>query len=490
MPSVSTAKLGTPQLSSATVRDSKGAAPDAARCSTTISASSRSAASAVISASRRFSSVAVDHQHRQRAHPAQIGPGQPGRRQRRRRGHPHPGPAPLGQLTFEFVRVLRISLGQYRFGEGVAIGTAQRDARVRQVGVDREVAVARLVGAAAGGGHAGAGQRDHQLARQRPGRRFRRRYHLGHGHRANIFVAQSNPHSSGETEPAVGRVVQRPRQVLGVHGAGPVVQQRETAADDGVAHLADRHGARHRTRPAQPQQPILAGELIDGGAAVHPAHAVPQRQCLCVAQYFADSAPCDQPLAQRSAVRPHLRRRFRRAHHRTLGQQMPRALALRGVGRVFVIDGEFVAHPPVRDRFTSVVHQRHHRPATGRADRQPVVLVLDLVPGQRLPAGPLARGNQAVAAPAQRSDVAGQPGDRPPVVLDHRGQLGTVGVAQPHPRGQRWVDPRRDDVGALLRQGFQTTTSPPIAPDSNASELSRAARPSSQESRQPVSRSR
>ena len=51
----------------------------------------------------------------------------------------------------------------------------ERDPRVGQIGVDVEVAVARLVGAAAGGRDAGADQRDHQLARQRPRHRLGRR---------------------------------------------------------------------------------------------------------------------------------------------------------------------------------------------------------------------------------------------------------------------------------------------------------------------------
>ena len=55
-----------------------------------------------------------------------------------------------------------------------------------------------------------------------------------------------------------------------------IVQQRESAPDDGVADLADRHGARHRARPAQPQQLVGVGEVVDRGGAVDPVDAVPQ----------------------------------------------------------------------------------------------------------------------------------------------------------------------------------------------------------------------
>ena len=130
----------------------------------------------------------VDHQHRQRPHSTQVGAGQPHLRQPGRRRHPQPGPAGLGQLPVEFFGVDRIGPRQHGFGEGVAGWPAQRDPRIRQVGVDVEVAVAGLVGTAAGGRDAGADQRDHQVARQRARHRLVGRHHLGHRHRPHRIV--------------------------------------------------------------------------------------------------------------------------------------------------------------------------------------------------------------------------------------------------------------------------------------------------------------
>lgn len=171
--------------------------------------------------------AAVDHQHRQRPRVAQVGIRQPHRGQRRVGRHPQPGPAGRGQLTPQLVGVGRVGVGQHGRGEGVAAQPAQHDTHVGQVGVDLEVAVARPVGGAAGGRDARPDQRDQQLPGQRTGRRLRRRHHLSH--------------------------------------------RQAPEADDGVADLADRHDPRHQARPAQPHQPVGAGELVDGGAAVHPA---------------------------------------------------------------------------------------------------------------------------------------------------------------------------------------------------------------------------
>ncbi|CKR25949.1 Uncharacterised protein [Mycobacterium tuberculosis] len=262
---------------------------------------------------------AVDHQHRQRARCPQVRAGQPGPRQRVRGRHPHPGRAGLRQLPLQFGGVGRGGLGQHGLGERVAVRPTERDPGVRQIGIDIEVAVARLVGAAAGRGDARADQRDHQVARHRAGHRLRRRHHLGHRHRAHP-IAGAYPHRRGQPEPAVGRVVQGPRMLGGVHRFGPLVQQRETPPDDGVPHFADRHGAGYRTRPAQPQQAVFPGELVDAGAAVHPVDAVPQGECLRVAQQGADPPPHDQPLTERAAVCLHLRRACRGAHHRPRGQ--------------------------------------------------------------------------------------------------------------------------------------------------------------------------
>ena len=106
-----------------------------------------------------------------------------------------------------------------------------------------------------------------------------------------------------------------------------VVHQAEAATDHRVTDLADRHRARHRARPAQPQQPVLAGEFVDGGAAVDPVDAVPQRDRLRVAQQPSMRPRDDDPLTQRTAVGAARRRAY--ADEQTtgpFGQQMPRPL--------------------------------------------------------------------------------------------------------------------------------------------------------------------
>ena len=177
VPSASTAKLGTPRLSSATVRASKGSMPAAACWVTGISASSRSLGHRSDRSVQVCVVDTVDDQHRQRAHSTQVGAGHPHLGQRPAflsRRHPHPGPAGLGQLPLEFVGVHRLGRASTSLVKALRAGPPSAIRSIRQVGVDVEVAVARLVGAAAGGRDAGADQRDHQLARQPAGRPPRR----------------------------------------------------------------------------------------------------------------------------------------------------------------------------------------------------------------------------------------------------------------------------------------------------------------------------
>ena len=234
------------------------------------------------------------------------------------------------------------------------------------------------------------------------------------------------------------------------------MQQREAAADDRVTDLAHRHRPRHRARPAQPQQLVLAGELVDRGAAVHPRHVMPQRQRLRVAQHRTDPPSNDHPLTHRCAVALHrLGGEAGRDDHRPLGQQVPRALARLRVCRVLVVDRQLVADPPVGEKLAAVVGQGRHRAAAGRVDPQPVALVGDLrkiTAVQGFPARRRRSRDQAVGAPAQRRDVAGQPADRPPAVLDQCGQLVAVGVEHPHTVSERLGQPRRHHVGSLVRQ--------------------------------------
>jgi hypothetical protein len=158
------------------------------------------------------------------------------------------------------------------------------------------------------------------------------------------------------------------RGVDGPLGAG-LVQQRETAPDHRVGDFAHRHRPRHRTRPAQPQQLVGAGEFVDGGAAVDPRDVVPQRQRLGVAQHLAEPPPHHQPLAEWPAVALHrLGGVTRRGDDRPFGQQVPRTLAGLRVRRVFVVHRELVAHSSFGDQLAAAVGQRRHRAAAGRID--------------------------------------------------------------------------------------------------------------------------
>ena len=67
-------------------------------------------------------------------------------------------------------------------------------------------------------------------------------------------------------------------------------------------------------------------------------------QRLGVAQHVPDRAAHHQALAQRRCgKRAPMAAEGRRAHHRPAGQQVPRALAGVGVGRVLLVDRQFVA---------------------------------------------------------------------------------------------------------------------------------------------------
>ena len=237
------------------------------------------------------------------------------------------------------------------------VGPAERDAGVGQVGVDGEIAVSRLVGAAAGRGDAGADQRDHQLTRQRRRLRLRRRHHLGHRHRAHAARRR------GPAPPTTTRTSRRrgcpasTGAVAAVDGAtrAAVVHQPEAAADHRVTDLAHRQRARHRARPAQPQQAVGTGELVDGGPAVDAGHAVPQRQGLRVAQHITDAAADDQPLAERAAVGLH-----RGRHRPTSRPPAPSAAGATGLRRP-------ADAPDTRRRRPARCRPRRRRSARDRA---------------------------------------------------------------------------------------------------------------------------
>ena len=259
-----------------------------------------------------ISAVAGDDQHRKRQDRAEVGVGTPHPVQWRHGRHPHPGLTGGGQLAVQFGGVGVVGGGKHRGGERVVVRPTQRNAGVRQVGVDREVAVAGAVVAAAGGRHAGAHQRDHQIAGRFTRGPLRRRHDFGDRHRPSL-IADSDPDARRQPEPAVRGVVQRPRVVGGVDGVIVtllvVVQEAESAADDGVANLADRHRARHRARPAEPNQLVRTGEVVNPGAAIQPVQPLPQRQGLGVAQGVTDRAGDGDPLSQRTPEGPHRCRR-------------------------------------------------------------------------------------------------------------------------------------------------------------------------------------
>ena len=193
---------------------------------------------------------------------------------------PTPGPgrsAPAGGRALSVYA--GSACGQHGFGEGVAGGSAQRDPHVGQIGVDVEVAVARLVRAAAGGGDTGADQRDHQLARQRPGHRLRRRHHLGHRDRPH-GVAYPDSRRRGQAEPAVGGVVQRPQVLRGVHravatgvGCSNAKPRPTTASPTSLTGMAPGTGHGHRSRSKR-SAPVNSSMVVRQSTRGTPRHRV------------------------------------------------------------------------------------------------------------------------------------------------------------------------------------------------------------------------
>ena len=168
-------------------------------------------------------------------------------------------------------------------------------------------------------------------------------------------------------------------------GAG-FVQQREAAPDHRVADLAHRHRPRDGARPAQPQQLVLAGELVDRGAAVHARNVVPQRQRLGVAQHRADPArarPAARPAASGSTARIPRRRWTRRppgpwAADATAPRPPP---GVPGTRRTPPARCRPSRRRAVRGRRRSATTPRRRWPV----DPKPIAVVADLVPLHRLP---------------------------------------------------------------------------------------------------------
>ena len=220
VPSESIAKPGTPRLSGATVRGTQtGPIPLPRPGVTVISASARSwgsEATAVRSALSRLAMTSTGSV----AHPAGLRPAST----RSPAGLPPAADlaGPLSaQLPFDLVAVDRVGRGEDLVGEGVLIGAAERDAGVRQVGVDAQAAVAGLVGAAL----------QVAVTRRAPARPPG---HAPPGPIGSVGATTSATATArtpsrrrrGQPEPAVGRVVQCPRVLGGVNGLTILNQAR------------------------------------------------------------------------------------------------------------------------------------------------------------------------------------------------------------------------------------------------------------------------
>ena len=218
-------------------------------------------------------------------------------------------------------------------------------------------------------------------ARQRGRRRLRRRHHLGHRHRTHPLprvrtatrtrTAEDNPNQpyaglssvhgwtaeSTADSPPPSCINPNPRPIT----ASPTSL---TGSAPGTGH-----GQRSRNRRSAPVNSSI------GGPAFHPGHIVPQRQSLRVAQQFPDAAGDDHPLTQRSAVGLHLRPIRRRADHRPLRQQVPRALAGLRMGGILVVDGQLVADLAAGDQLATRrgLDQRDHPATARRIHPEPVV---------------------------------------------------------------------------------------------------------------------
>ena len=76
--------------------------------------------------------------------------------------------------------------------------------------------------------------------------------------RGRIGRAEGDPRRRAESEPVVGRMVERERDFGDVH-----VRPSEGPADDGVARFRDRCPALHDRREAEPEQPVVAVVVMD-----------------------------------------------------------------------------------------------------------------------------------------------------------------------------------------------------------------------------------
>ena len=182
---------------------------------------------------------------------------------------------------------------------------------------------------------------------------------------------------------------------------------------------------------------------------------MPQRQGLGVPQHLTDGAADDDALTQWAAVGLHrFRGRGRRALHRAGRQQMPRTFAGVGMGRMLVIDGEFVAHAAVGDPLPirGDLDQGDHGAAAGWVDPQPEMLVGNRQTLDGLPPAGLRTRCEPVGSPPQRPHTSSPPTHRVTVVLHKGRHLSTVCVKHPHCQAHRLLEVHGDDIGSVVRQ--------------------------------------
>ena len=263
-----------------------------------------------------------------------------------------------------------------------------------------------------------------------------------------------------------------------------------TASPTSLTGIAPGTGHGQRSRSSR-SAPVNSSMVVRQSTRSTP---LPQRQGLGVAQQFVDAPAHHQPLAERAAVGLHRRRRRPTSRPRApwaAGARVPRPPAdatdtprrprvrcrparRRSVrGRRRLSDATAAAARRV-DRESGSARWRSAAPSTGSQS------------GRGRPR--TRSGRPASPATARRAPARSATGRRARRARAARRRRRRRPAPRRRPVASRWT------VTTSVRScanGFHTTTgAPSTALDSSVSALSRAARPSSHASRQPVSRSR
>ncbi len=383
------------------------------------------------------------HQQRQSLQVAQVGAGHPLLPQRGARCDPDGGHALLGELAAQFPPGRGIpaeGLGDH----GVALGRADRDPDVGQVGVDLQVAVARAPGDRRGRRHAHAHQSRRERGAQLPGVVPGRVHQLGDtdGPFAQVpagAVGDRDPCGGPQSEPRVGRIVQRPREPLAVH-----LHEPEPASDHRVGHLVHRQPAAHVGGPADPDQAVGAVVAVDGRRDVQAVHALPEREPLRVAEEAQVGADGD-PGSGGGVLDIDVRRDVPAARGGRAGRrEMPGALAEARVPRVLLLYDQLVADVAGAQELPAALRpcpQAADGAAARGVDRHLVELVAD---GGALAARPLGDGSVGEGKRLEAHAGHFRYDDPEFAVLPYGGQ-GQAGVVQRDEAGVR----HRQDVPAL-----------------------------------------